>query len=548
MGRNDRERAGARVVLVMLVVLLVMLGGGYVAAYSASQHKTPRGTHVAGVNVGGRSLVAAAAALRAGLDARVNSPITLEIGGKEQSVLPVEIGLGVDYIASVRQAGAGDSWEPERLWDYYTGGADLDPVVTVSEMAMADYVAQLAAASGLQGRDGGVRFDHQRVEVVKPRPGRTIDPQQAQEAITTAFLSKDRTAHIDLVPSAPSIDEADVREAVQTFANPAMSGPVALDLEDQTVRLQPRDFAATLSMRADGGTLVPHVRAGLLVRLVHEAMVGHGDPADASVALVGGRPRVVPARLGVTFEPESVVAAFTAALMLPEGERVAPVDVDLHQPRFTTDDAQALGVEHRVAVYSTTYAAHAAGPDLDRAVTRLDGTLLRPGDTFSWADVAGTGYGPDALPVATALWNAAFEAGFGDVEHHAPATYGGRSPVGRQATVEDGADLRFSVDSPYGVLVQAKLTGAVAGSPGIVKIVLWSTAAWEVTTSTSARYDVVEPTATEGAGEDCVASPGRRGFDVDVTRHLHSLTDPASDRDETVTTTYAPVDAVVCTA
>jgi hypothetical protein len=59
---------------------------------------------------------------------------------------------------------------------------------------------------------------------------------------------------------------------------------------------------------------------------------------------------------------------------------------------------------------------------------------------------------------------------------------------------------------------------------------------------------VVEPTATEGAGEDCVASPGRRGFDVDVTRHLHSLTDPASDRDETVTTTYAPVDAVVCTA
>ena len=68
-------------------------------------------------------------------------------------------------------------------------------------------------------------------------------------------MSKDRTAHIDLVPSAPTIDEADVHEAVQTFANPAMSGPVALDLEDQTVRLQPRDFAATLSMRADGGVL-----------------------------------------------------------------------------------------------------------------------------------------------------------------------------------------------------------------------------------------------------------------------------------------------------
>ena len=123
----------------------------------------------------------------------------------------------------------------------------------------------------------------------------------------------------------------------------------------------------------------------------------------------------MPARPGVTFEPESVVAAFTAALMLPEGERVAPVDVDLHQPKFTTEDAQALGVVHRVAVTSTTFAAHDAGADLDRAVALLDGTLLKPGDTFSWADVAGSGYGPDALPVATALWNAAFDTGPGEV-------------------------------------------------------------------------------------------------------------------------------------
>ena len=531
----------------MLMVLVVLLGGGYVAAYSASQDKTPRGTRVAGIDVGGRSLVAAAAALRAGLGSRVDAPITLDIGGKEQTVLPAEIGLGVDYVASVRQAGAGDGWEPDRLWDYYTGGSNLDPVVTVSEMAMADFLAQLAAGSGVQGRDGGVRFDHQRVEVVKPRPGMTIDPHQAEAAITAAYLSDERTAHIDLIPSAPTIDEADVRKAVQSFANPAMTGPVALDLSEQSVRLQPRDFAPALSMRAVDGKLEPHVRTGLLVSLVHRAMAGHGDPADATVALVGGRPEVVPARVGVSFEPASVVAAFMATLTLPEGRRVAPVDVQLHQPAFSTDDAQALRVEHRTAVYATSYSARDAGPDLALAVSLLDGTLLMPGDTFSWADVAGSGYGPDALPVATALYNAAFEAGFGDVEHHAPATYAGRSPVGRQATVEGGADLRFSVDSPYGVLVEAKLTGASPGSPGTVKFILWSTAAWEVTSATSARSNLVEPAMQEDSSDDCVASRGRRGFDVDVTRHLHSLTDPAGDRDETVHTTYAPVDGVVCT-
>ena len=298
---------------------------------------------------------------------------------------------------------AGDSWEPEHLWDYYTGGSDLDPVVTVSEMTMADFLAELAAGSGVQGRDGGVRFDHQRVEVVEPRPGRTIDPQQAQEAITAAYLSEDPTAHIELVPSAPTIDEADVHEAVQSFANPAMSGPVALDLLAQQVRLQPRDFASALSMRAVDGKLEPHVRADLLVPLVRRTMVGHGRPADAAVVLVAGRPKVVPDRPGVSFEAPSVVAAFTAALRLPEGLRVAPVDVELHQPDFTTEDAQALLVDHRVAVFTTSFSSQDAGPDLARAVTQLDGTLLKPGDTFSWADVAGVGYGPDAGPVATAL-------------------------------------------------------------------------------------------------------------------------------------------------
>ena len=53
---NDRERAGARVVLVMLLVLVVLLGGAYVAAYSAAQDKIPRGTTVADVDVGGRTL------------------------------------------------------------------------------------------------------------------------------------------------------------------------------------------------------------------------------------------------------------------------------------------------------------------------------------------------------------------------------------------------------------------------------------------------------------------------------------------------------------
>jgi vancomycin resistance protein YoaR len=545
---RERERAGAGVVLVMLVVLTLLFGGGYVAAYAGSQDKVPRGTRVAGIDVGGRTLVAAAAALQAGLADRAQAPITLDIGTEKTKVTPADAGLGVDYVASVEQAGAGRSWQPERLWDYYTGGHDFAPVVTVSAMTMADYVAGLAAEVGTAPRDGVVRFQDQHVTVQRPQNGRTVDPQQVQVAITAAYLSDDSTARIDLVPAAPTIDEADVQAAVRGFANPAMSGSVGLDFDGVQVHLQPRDYAAALSMRPVNGSLQPHVDAAKLHALVETALGGRSEPVDATVAMIGGRPKVVPARSGIEFVDAQVVAAFTAALTQPEGQRVAPVTAQLNEAHFTTKDARKLRIHDAVSTFSTTYSSRSA-EQVSRAVTLLDGTVLMPGATFSFRDVAGSGYGQDVLAATTALFNAAFLAGYGDVEHHAPGVYDGRSPVGRQAVIAGaGDDLRFSVDSPYGVLVRATAAPARPGRPGTVTVTMWSTASWEVTVATSPRTNVVEPATREDDGPGCVATPGRRGFDVDVTRHLHDPADPTRDRDEVVHTTYAPVDAVVCTA
>ena len=46
----------------------------------------------------------------------------------------------------------------------------------------------------------------------------------------------------------PDIDADDVREALETFANPAMSGPVTLIFDRSRVRLSPRQYAGALSM------------------------------------------------------------------------------------------------------------------------------------------------------------------------------------------------------------------------------------------------------------------------------------------------------------
>ena len=129
---GERERAGGRVVVVLVLVLALLAGGGYAAAYAGAGDNVPRGTTVAGIDIGGRSAGAAVARLVAELGPRASEPIELLVDGESVSLDPSTSGLGVDFQATVRQAGGGRSWDPARLWDYYTGGDDWEPRSPIS--------------------------------------------------------------------------------------------------------------------------------------------------------------------------------------------------------------------------------------------------------------------------------------------------------------------------------------------------------------------------------------------------------------------------------
>ena len=79
MSEQGRENEGGRVVLFLLLGLVVLFGGGYVAAYLAAGDNVPRGTTIAGVEVGGRSREAAVAALERGLAERSTAPIPVSV-------------------------------------------------------------------------------------------------------------------------------------------------------------------------------------------------------------------------------------------------------------------------------------------------------------------------------------------------------------------------------------------------------------------------------------------------------------------------------------
>lgn len=565
---QDREKAGGKVVLLMLLALVLLLGGGYAAAYAGAGENVPRGTTIAGVDVGGLAPDDAERALEEGLSDRVDEQIPVEVDGEVTRITPEQAGLSVDYTASVQAAGGERSWAPDRLWDYYTGGDDLDAVLVVDEERMQDTVDRLVAESGTPPRDGDLQFEGARVSVVEPRGGEQVDPVEARAALEAAYLGEGETAELDLHPAGPAIDEADVQQALDDFANPALSGPVTLVFDKSRVQLSPQDFGDVLGVRAEDGELVPALDEKALIRLVDERISRDGAPVDATVRLVDGKPRVVPARPGVTYEPADVEEVFLELVTRKDGKREQQVPSTVAKPEFTTADARALQIKERVSTFTTYYPyAEYRNVNIGRAAELIDGTVLKPGETFSMNDTVGertraNGFtegfiiadgvfkedlGGGVSQMATTLFNAMFFAGLEDVEHRPHSFYIDRYPVGREATVVWGAlDLRFRNDTDYGVLIDTNVTPGTPSSQGVVTVSMYSTKVWDIQSITGSRYNLTEEDTRTLRTPDCYPNDGYGGFDIDVTRVFRRAGSSEVVRREKFTTTYTPSDTVIC--
>ncbi|MDP3892793.1 VanW family protein [Nocardioides sp.] len=565
---TEREGRGGRVVLLLLLGLALLFGGAYAAAYYAAGDNVPRGTTVAGVDIGGEAPDRAADVLRAGLADRELGTVTLQVAGDEQEVAARRAGLSVDHEASVADAGGGRSWRPGRLWNYFTGGDDLPAVITVDQTRLSALLDSIDERNGTPAVEGEIAFRNGSVEVTDPEAGEQVDRAAARAAIEEAYLDEDATARLPLVEVAPEIDEDAVEAALDGFANPAMSGPVTLGFGKSRVRLAPRDYSAVLSMEPDNGALVPEVDTDGLQELIDEGVGEEGKPVDATVRLVDGKPKVIKSKPGVSYEIDDVAATFVELVARESGERSQKVKATVAEPEFTTKDARALNIKEKVSTF-TTYYPHAdyRNTNIGRAAELVNGTILKPGEVFSLNDVVGErtaengfargfiisngvfkqDFGGGVSQMATTTFNAMFFAGLKDIEHKPHSFYISRYPVGREATVAWGSvDLRFENDTEHGVLIQSFINPSTPGTSGSVTVSMWSTKTWDISTSTSDRYNFTPHKTRQLSGPECEPHQGYGGFDVDVTRAFRKPGQSEVERREVFKTTYTPADTVEC--
>jgi vancomycin resistance protein YoaR len=551
-----------------LGVLVALLAAAWVGGHLLAADKVPRGTTVAGIAVGGLTESEATRRLEERLRDRAEGPLAVTVEGRSRQVEPAELGLSVDYAATVAEAGARTSWSPAWLWSYATGGDDVDPVVEVDRDALADYLATVEGGLRTAPVDGAITFRKGEVVTTDPVVGHGLEADAAREALVAAYLTTDEV-ELPVVELAPDIDAADVATATEEFAAPAMSGPVTLRFGESEVTLKPRQYARALRLVPQDGRLEPTLGPKALAHQLAGLVSSDGaEPVDAEIRLLAGKPRVIPAKPGVSFDEAELDAGFLELVVRPAGERSMELPAEVVEPAFTTEDAKALGIKEEISSF-TTYFPYAdyRNTNIGRAAELVDGTVVKPGETFSLNGTVGertaeNGFvdgfiisngifkedlGGGVSQMATTTFNAAFFGGMTDVQHKPHSFYIDRYPVGREATVAwPTVDLQWRNDTPYGVLVHAHVTPGTPSEQGVVTVRLFSTKYWDITTRTGERYKFTAPATRTLDTEDCYPNTGYGGFDINVWRYWSRAGSGEVERTERMHTTYTPSDTVIC--
>jgi vancomycin resistance protein YoaR len=301
---------------------------------------------------------------------------------------------------------------------------------------------------------------------VRTRPGRA-----GRAVDVTALQARLRTLppriEVQTISTPPRVTTG-AAEAVAARVRQLVGAPRTIIVGTAEYTLAPRELRAAIQVRrAETGFTVAFDPDRL------ERLLPPATPARAArLRIEGERVVVVPAQPG-----RRVDTAATALALADPARSTIRARVVLVPPRVTTEELTALGIRERVSAFTTNYPpGQPRVVNIQRASAVIDGTILRPGATFSMNRALGErtiakGYVPapqigvgnsfvDSVgggisQVATMLYNGAFFAGLELLEHQPHSLYIDRYPLGREATISwGGPELVFRNDWPAAVLIK----------------------------------------------------------------------------------------------
>ncbi|MEK7526361.1 MAG: VanW family protein [Patescibacteria group bacterium] len=212
------------------------------------------------------------------------------------------------------------------------------------------------------------------------------------------------------------------------------------------------------------------------------------DPQNSTFSFEDGKVKeFAPAKSGVVVKTEDLSKLITESLasleISDQNELTLTIPVETKQPEVQTEDVNNLGIKELIGRGTSLYRGSIPSRvyNIALATSRLNGVLIKPGETFSFNNAIGDisklsgfqeayviqsgktvlGDGGGVCQVSTTIFRAALNAGLPINERQAHAYrvgyYEQDSGPGLDATIfTPTTDLKFTNNTPGHILIQAK--------------------------------------------------------------------------------------------
>ena len=573
-GSSRRRRLIPAACAAGAAALLLAWGG---IAWWTTQH-IASGTTVSGVDVSGLSPKEAHERIGKGIGDQLAQPVTLTVGQGSSELVPAKSGISVDTDASVKKL-TGFTLNPLTLAQRL-GGQHTDAVIRVDSTALRGALEDRVDTMANGAVSATVTLDGTKPVTTPASNGIGLDVEASLKQIGGTWPLGKKTLAMAEGTATPAITDEEASEFVDGTLTPLLSSGLTVNTAGADAQsknpgaaaaFSPQDTAEMLKISSEGGTLSATFDPTAL-RDAIVARVGQVEtPAQnatwkidgSATGAPGARPQYVPAAQGKTIDTAALSASLLKAgtSATDVAGRTVTLPMVVSEPTVKTPQNE-WGISEAIGEFATPYNAGDAPrtQNLTRGAELVNGTVVKPGEVFSLektlgevdyehgfadAGVISNGQHVDSLggglsQVATTVFNAGFEAGMDDTEHHAHQYYFDRYPAGREATLWTGKlDVKFTNSTSHAVLVQAWLDGEQ------IHVRMWSTKYYDVSITSSDRFNF-RPVSTERkSGPGCEPySGGNPGFDITVTRTRKH--DGKALPDDVLTTQYAADNDIVC--
>lgn len=381
----------------LVAVFFVVFAGLVFADYRSNAGKIYGGVSAGDVALGGLTPEEAQDAVREQSTGALQSVRLTDSGTEPESFsIPAEeMGVRFDAESTAEKAYAvgREGGIGQRLGDRFdaaSGTVRVSPEVTYQPEAARERVEGLAGRLDQRTRNASVQVTGQRAEVYPSQAGYELDVPATLGNVEAAVEDLSGEARIVSRSAEPAITTGEAERAAAR-AEEAMSSPLVFRAGGQQWTLSPAETGQLLDIERVKGDL----RVSVSPERLRQSLSGMYaalavEPVEAGFNVEGNEVSVTESRQGRSIQTGRLVSAVDSGVF--GGQRSFEVPLATEKPELTTAEGRRKKPTAIIGRYRTNYLTYDDSPgritNLETAATAVNGTILAPGEVFSFNELA----------------------------------------------------------------------------------------------------------------------------------------------------------------